>query len=149
MATPNDDKINMVLWFKDDVGVPIYRWVKWNFLTFFAAWVFITFYLFPIQFRRSWKINVRSDRVVGRYRIRNSCQIYYTVWASIFRDRCKLISPLGWHFSSSSVAALFLVSAFMHTPAKVEEKHYADLSFLIFFSSSLFTRSFYAPATKN
>jgi hypothetical protein len=25
MTTPNADKINMVLWFKDDVGVPIYR----------------------------------------------------------------------------------------------------------------------------
>lgn len=25
MATPNGDRINMVLWFKDDVGVPIYR----------------------------------------------------------------------------------------------------------------------------
>ncbi|CRK87505.1 CLUMA_CG001306, isoform A [Clunio marinus] len=25
MATPKGDKINMVLWFKDDVGVPIYR----------------------------------------------------------------------------------------------------------------------------
>lgn len=28
MTTPNGDKINMVLWFKDDVGVPIYRWVN-------------------------------------------------------------------------------------------------------------------------
>lgn len=26
MTTPNSDKINMVLWFKDDVGVPIYRY---------------------------------------------------------------------------------------------------------------------------
>lgn len=25
LATPNSDKLNMVLWFKDDVGVPIYR----------------------------------------------------------------------------------------------------------------------------
>lgn len=25
MTAPNTDKINMVLWFKDDVGVPIYR----------------------------------------------------------------------------------------------------------------------------
>lgn len=25
MTTPSGDKINMVLWFKDDVGVPIYR----------------------------------------------------------------------------------------------------------------------------
>jgi hypothetical protein len=25
MTTPTADKINMVLWFKDDVGVPIYR----------------------------------------------------------------------------------------------------------------------------
>lgn len=28
MTTPNADKINMVLWFKDDVGVPIYRYVN-------------------------------------------------------------------------------------------------------------------------
>lgn len=25
MTTPASDKINMVLWFRDDVGVPIYR----------------------------------------------------------------------------------------------------------------------------
>lgn len=25
MTTPNSDRINMVLWFRDDVGVPIYR----------------------------------------------------------------------------------------------------------------------------
>lgn len=28
MTTPTADKINMVLWFKDDVGVPIYRYVN-------------------------------------------------------------------------------------------------------------------------
>lgn len=28
MTTPNADKTNMVLWFKDEVGVPFYRWIK-------------------------------------------------------------------------------------------------------------------------
>lgn len=51
------------------------------------------FCFFNRQFWCSWKINVRCDRMVGCYRIWNSCQIYYTVWTSIFRDRCKLISP--------------------------------------------------------
>lgn len=43
MTIPTADKINMVLWFKDDVGVPIYRWVsankkilKGNVMTFYG-----------------------------------------------------------------------------------------------------------------
>lgn len=76
MTTPSGDKINMVLWFKDDVGVPIYRYESsqrhlWHFHSF-----------------------SHSSFIKNSFDVRGKSMIEATEWsdATVFGTRAKFIT---------------------------------------------------------
>jgi hypothetical protein len=92
MTTPTADKINMVLWFKDDVGVPIYRWVQ--HIKRIKEGLSRPF----SQLWRSREVNERCNDLVRSECFWDPCQIQsrtrlkFQHGSSIPRDRCELIS---------------------------------------------------------